>query len=136
MNLKYSLKIAATGLKTNKSRSFLTILGIVIGIMSIILVMSLGQGAKGLIVGEIQSMGPKTIAIVPGRQPQGPTDVFSTFTDSLKQKDIDQLKKKENVPHLAEIMPIKFGYPKNSWSICFTAVRGSFTTEHYWHNFS
>lgn len=109
MNLKYSFKIAAIGLKTNKSRSFLTILGIVIGIMSIILVMSLGQGAKGLIVGEIQSMGPKTIAIVPGRQPQGPTDVLSTFTDSLKQRDIDLLKKKENVPHLVEIMPIMFG---------------------------
>lgn len=109
MNIKYGLTTAIVGLKTNKSRSFLTILGIVIGIMAIILVMSLGEGAKNLIVGEIQSIGPKTIAIVPGRQPQGPTDVLSTFTDSLKQKDIDLLKKKENVPHLADIMPVIFG---------------------------
>ena len=50
MKLKYSIKTATSGLKTHKSRSALTILGIVIGISSIILIMSLGAGAKNLIV--------------------------------------------------------------------------------------
>jgi putative ABC transport system permease protein len=109
MTFKNALKISVRGLKTNRSRSFLTILGIVIGIAAIILVMSLGQGAQDLILGQIQSIGPKTIAIVPGRQPKGITDALSVLTDSLKQKDLDQLERKENVPHLAQIMPIVFG---------------------------
>ena len=109
MTLKYSFKTAVGGLKTHKSRSALTILGIVIGITAIILVMSLGQGAQNLILSQVQSMGSKTIAIVPGRHPKGLTDVFSTFTDSLKQKDLDLLIKKENVPHLAKVMPVVFG---------------------------
>ncbi|MFA5050591.1 MAG: ABC transporter permease [Patescibacteria group bacterium] len=109
MNIKYSIKTSLTGLKTNKSRSFLTILGIVIGITAIILVMSLGRGAQNLILGQIQSMGSKTIAIAPGRQPSGMTDSLNTFTDSLKNKDVEDLQKKSNVPHLAKIMPIVFG---------------------------
>lgn len=109
MNFRYLFKTAFSGLKTNKSRSALTILGIVIGITAIMMVMSLGEGAQNLILGQIQSIGSKTIAIAPGRHPKGPTDVFSTFTDSLKPKDLTALARKENVPHLTNVMPITFG---------------------------
>lgn len=109
MNAKNTLKTAITGLKLQKSRSLLTILGIVIGITAIIMVTSLGQGAQNLILGEIRSIGSKVIAVHPGRQPQGPTDILSMFSDSLKEKDLIALKKKENVPHLSKIMPIVFG---------------------------
>ncbi len=109
MNAKNTLKIAITGLKLQKSRSLLTILGIVIGITAIIMVTSLGQGAQNLILGEIRSIGSKVIAVVPGRQPKGPTDVLSMFSDSLKEKDLLALQRKENVPHLSKIMPIVFG---------------------------
>ena len=97
------------GLKTNKTRSALTILGIVIGVMAIIMVVSMGQGAQNLILGEIQGIGSKTIAVIPGREPTGPTDVFTTFTDSLKERDLGLLARKENVPHATDIMPIVFG---------------------------
>ncbi|MCX6813691.1 MAG: ABC transporter permease, partial [Candidatus Azambacteria bacterium] len=86
MHIKYTIKTAFRGLVTNKTRSFLTLLGIVIGITAIILIMSLGQGAQNLILSQVQSMGPKVIAIAPGRQPQGITDMLATFTDSLKEK--------------------------------------------------
>jgi len=109
MSLRYTLKTSITGLKTHKSRSILTILGIVIGITSIILVMSLGQGAQNLILGQIQNIGPKIISVIPGRQPKGPTDIFSMFADSLKQKDLEALNNKGNVPHADKIMPIVFG---------------------------
>lgn len=109
MATKHSLKTALIGLKTNKSRSALTILGIVIGITAIILIMSLGQGAQDLILGQIQGLGSKVIGIVPGRQPKGPTDIFSTFTDSLKERDLNALEKKGNAPHIAKIMPVVFG---------------------------
>ena len=109
MNVIYIFKTAIRGLKTNRSRSALTILGIVIGITAIMMVMSLGEGARNLILGQIQSIGSKTIAVVPGRQPKGIMDSLSVFTDSLKERDLTALKKKENVSHLSEIMPLVFG---------------------------
>jgi len=110
MKVLYKLfHTAIVGLSTHKSRSLLTILGIVIGITAIILVMSLGEGARSLILGQIQSIGARVIAIVPGREPKGPTDVLSTFTDSLKERDYDSLRNRANVPHAAQVMPVVFG---------------------------
>lgn len=109
MTLKYTFKTALTGLKTHKSRSVLTILGIVIGITAIILVMSVGKGAEDLILGQVQGLGSKTIAVIPGREPRGPSGFAQIFSDSLKEKDVQDLKRKENVPTLKEIMPVVFG---------------------------
>ena len=109
MTFTYSLKTAIAGLKTNRSRSALTILGIVIGITAIMLVMSLGQGAQNLILGEIQGIGAKTIAIAPGQQPTGLSSALATFADSLKNRDLTLLQNKANVPYAAKIMPLVFG---------------------------
>lgn len=109
MKLKYSIKTAVNGLRTHKSRSALTILGIVIGITSIILIMSLGQGAKGLILGEIQGLGAKNIIVLPGKEPGGPSDLASLFADSLKERELTALKNKNNVPNGINVMPIIFG---------------------------
>lgn len=110
MSLIYIFKSAVIGLKTHKSRSILTILGIVIGITAIILIMSLGEGMQNLILSQIQGqVGSKVIEIAPGRQPKGPTDFLSIFSDSLKQKDLEALSKKNNVPHAEKIMPLVFG---------------------------
>lgn len=116
MKFQHILNTSIIGLKTNKSRSALTILGIVIGIMAIMIVVSLGQGAQNLILGQIQSIGAKTIGVVPGRQPTGPTDFISTFTDSLKEKDLQDLQKKSNAPYIERIMPIVFGSTVVSYS--------------------
>src|SRR3989344_214021 len=109
MILRYTLKAAISGLQTHKSRSLLTILGIVIGVAAIMIVMSLGQGAQNLILSQIQSIGSKTIAIIPGRQPTGPTDLSSLFADSLKERDLQLLQRTENLPHPPQVMPIVFG---------------------------
>ena len=106
MVFKYNLKIAFSGLKTNKSRSLLTILGIVIGITAIILVMSIGQGAQDLILNQIKGLGSRTIIVEPGRQPQGPSDFAAVFSDSLKDKELEALKNKNNVSGVAEISPV------------------------------
>jgi len=109
MTWKYTIKTALKGLTTNRSRSFLTILGIVIGITAIMLVVSLGAGAQALILGQVQGLGTNTIAIIPGREPTGPSDVSSLYSDSLKQKDLVALKNKANVPNLKSIMPTVMG---------------------------
>lgn len=109
MTFKNSFKTAFSGLISHKSRSVLTILGIVIGIAAIILIVSLGKGAQDLILKQVQGMGSKTIVIAPGREPKGPSDVAQIFSDSLKEKDFVELKKKSNVPGLGEITPVLFG---------------------------
>ena len=103
------LKSATRALKANKGRTALTMLGIVIGITSIILVMSIGQGAQDLILAQIQGLGSKTIIVRPGRPATGPTDVTTLFSDSLKERDLEALKKKSNVPTLSSVMPLVMG---------------------------
>ncbi len=115
MTLKHIFKTALRGLRTHKSRSALTVLGIVIGITAIILVMSVGEGAQALILNQVQGLGSKTIAVIPGREPTGPSDAAQIFSDSLKEKDIAALLRKENVPTLGEIMPVVFGGETSSY---------------------
>lgn len=106
MTLKNSLKTAVLGLKTHKSRSALTMLGIIIGIASIILIMSVGKGAESLILNEISAFGAENIVIRPGKEPTGPSDIAETiFADSLKNRDVEALRDKRNVPGLAEVVP-------------------------------
>jgi len=109
MTIKYLFKTAIVGLRTKKMRTLLTILGIVIGITAIMLVMSLGKGAEGLILGQLQSFGSKTIAVHPGREPKGPTDMAQMMSDSLREKDLAALQKKSNAPHLTKVEVLNVG---------------------------
>ncbi|MDD5731396.1 MAG: ABC transporter permease [Patescibacteria group bacterium] len=108
MRISNTIKISLAGLKANKLRSALTILGIVIGITSIILVVSIGNGAQSLILGEIQSMGSRTLTVEPGKPTGGFQDMMNIFRTSLKDKDLDALQKKANVPHLQDMIPLVF----------------------------
>ena len=109
MKFNHSIKTAITGLATHKSRSALTIIGIVIGITSIILVMSLGQGAQNLILSQVNGLGATTIAIIPGKIPSGPSGAATILSDSLKDKELTALKIKANVPYAKYIMPMVMG---------------------------
>jgi len=115
MHWKHVIKTSLTSLGINKSRSLLTILGMVIGVASITLIMSLGEGAQAFILGQVQGIGSRTIAVLPGRQPSSPADTAQLFSDSLKQKDIDALRKKENVPEAELVMPIVMGADTGSY---------------------
>jgi len=106
MKLQDLLVVSVTGLKTNKSRSALTILGIVIGIMSIILVMSVGEGAQNLILDQIRGLGSRTIFVEPGREPTGPSSFVEMFTDSLKDRELEALRTPANVQNVGKITPL------------------------------
>lgn len=90
-------KIAVGALRTHKSRSALTILGIVIGIMAIIMVMAIGKGAEDLILDQIRGMGARTMSVEPGRMPQGLGDIYEIFTESLGDKEVKAIENKNNV---------------------------------------
>ncbi len=82
-----------TALSANKARSGLTILGIVIGISSVIAMISIGQGAQGSIQASIQSLGSNLLEIIPGAQ-NGPGYQISAgrgTAHSLIQGDADAI---------------------------------------------
>ncbi len=97
MKIFSQLKIAAGGLRTHKSRSALTILGIVIGITAIIMVMAIGKGAENVIISQIQGFGTRIISVEPGRMPQGLADMYEIYTESLKDREVEAIKNKNNV---------------------------------------
>lgn len=111
-----SFRTALGGISVHRTRSILTVLGIVIGITSITTIMSVGEGAEGLVVGEIQRFGPTNIFVLPGKQPKGPADGAGTLlNDSLKQKDYDDLQKTANVPDAVRVVPYTFGIASASY---------------------
>jgi len=106
MTIRHLATTAIEGLKAHKSRSSLTILGIVIGILAIMIVMSLGRGAQDLILNQLQGVGSKNVAVHPGREPKGPTDIMEMFTQSLKERDVAALKNPANVPGVGKVAPL------------------------------
>lgn len=100
----FSLSVRA--LQANWGRSLLTILGIVIGVLAIVLVVALGNGAERLILQEFESIGATTVIVRPGRQPEGPADFADTlFSDSIGERDIEAIRRKQNVPNAVSVDP-------------------------------
>ncbi len=67
MNLNESFRSAWTGLSANKTRSFLSALGIIIGIAAVIAIMSLTRGSQQMILESIQGLGTNLIVVTPGK---------------------------------------------------------------------
>ncbi len=109
MNIRNTFKTSVRGLTTHKSRSVLTILGIVIGITAIMLVMATSQGAKDLILSQIQGLGSQTIIVRAGREPTGPSDFSSIFTTSLKDREVAALKNPALVRGVVAVAPNVIG---------------------------
>lgn len=104
MNISNLFKIALRAIAANKLRSFLTMLGIIIGVASVIAMLAIGQGSKKSIQANIAEMGSNMIMIRPG-QDKGPGGARQDASDmqTLKLKDYETLK--ESAKYLAAISP-------------------------------
>lgn len=104
MNYSNLFKIAMRAIAANKLRSFLTMLGIIIGVASVIAMMAIGQGSKKSIQANIAEMGSNMIMIRPG-QDKGPGGAQQDASDmqTLKLKDYEALK--EQTKYLSAISP-------------------------------
>jgi len=109
MTLRNTFKTAIRGLMSHRSRSILTILGIVIGITAIMLVMATSQGAKDLILSQIQGLGSQTIIVRAGREPEGPSDFASIFTTSLRDREVKALQNPALVRGVVAVAPNVIG---------------------------
>lgn len=104
MNYSNLFKIAMRAIAANKLRSFLTMLGIIIGVASVIAMMAIGQGSKKSIQANIAEMGSNMIMIRPG-QDKGPGGAQQDASDmqTMKLKDYEALK--EQAKYLSAISP-------------------------------
>lgn len=87
MNGTNLFKIALKALANNKMRSFLTMLGIIIGVAAVIAMLAIGQGTKRSIQGQIAEMGSNMIMIHPGNNMRGGVRMDASATQTLKMKD-------------------------------------------------
>ncbi len=74
MDIRELFKLAFTSLRANKLRSALTTLGIIIGVFSVILLVSLGTGLQSYITDQISGLGSNLLFVVPGNVSGGPRD--------------------------------------------------------------
>lgn len=86
----------------NKMRTFLTMLGIIIGISSVIIIISIGDSAKKLIVSQVESQGSNLIAIFPGNSEDDgpPVSVMGIVITTLKYDEIAELENNSQFPHI------------------------------------
>ena len=102
-----SLKLASQSFKAHKMRTFLSVLGVAIGIASIIVVFSAGEGIKGLVLGQIESFGVDSIQVeikVPGSKTGAASEQQSAISlmkgaqvTTLKLDDLDDILKLPNI---------------------------------------
>ena len=86
------MKIAFKAIVLNKVRTLLTMLGIIIGVASVIAMLAIGEGSKQSIRTQISSMGSNMINIRPGADTRGGVRMNSSDMQSLKLKDYEALK--------------------------------------------
>lgn len=91
------------GLSTHKLRSFLTILGVVIGVASVITLMSIGKGSTQQILSNIQSMGANLLSIRPGASMFGGVRGAAGGVRTLTMEDADAIA--QQVPNITAVSP-------------------------------
>ena len=104
MNYSNLFKIALRAIGANKMRSFLTALGIIIGVASVITMLAIGQGSKRSIQANIAEMGSNMIMIHPGQDMRGGVRQDASSMETLKLTDYQSLKDECN--YIKGISPV------------------------------
>ncbi len=102
-NLSQSLRMALRSLSANKTRSALTMLGIVIGVAAVIAMLSIGRGAQASITGQIQSLGTNLLMVMPGSTQSGGVRSSIGSAQTLTYEDSQAL---AGLSSLASIVPV------------------------------
>lgn len=92
MNILESFRVSFDALIANRMRSALTMLGVVIGVMAVILLISMGQGVKSDVTEQISGLGSNLLFVVPGRIELG--SQHSALSRKLVPADVELLKRR------------------------------------------
>lgn len=91
MRIKNLLTVAYRSLSRNKLRTFLTMLGIIIGVASVIAMLAIGEGSKQNIQASISSLGTNSVMIIPGAITQGGVHLEAGSQQSLTREDAEAI---------------------------------------------
>ena len=91
MNILNLFKVSLKALANNKMRSFLSMLGIIIGVAAVIIMMSIGQGSKESIRQELSTMGTNLLTIRPGADMRGGVRQDPSAMQTLKMADYERI---------------------------------------------
>ena len=114
---RQSIKMSVTALLSNKARSFLTMLGIIIGVGAVIVIIAVGAGAQSLILNQVESLGTNIIGVMPGSsEKEGPpSSVMGIQITTLTYDDAMALNDKKNAPNIVDVAAYTKGVGSVSW---------------------
>jgi len=128
-----NINVEIKNLISRKARSFLTILGIIIGVSGVIVIISLGAGAQALVLGQITKLGTNIIGILPGKSDETgpPAAIFGVQIKTLVEADVEAIRNKTRVPHAIDIVSVVRGNVTitsgdQSIDTTFTSTDGSY----------
>lgn len=112
------VKSALRELNSNRRRGFLTVLGIVIGVASVIIIMAIGAGAQSLILSQVQNFGSNLVGILPGKSDNNgpPAAVMGITITTLTLEDAEAIGNKNNIPYIEAVAPFFQSRGVLSWN--------------------
>lgn len=115
MKLSEIIKLSFSVLHLNKARTLLTGLGIIIGIASVIVIISAGIGAQSLIVNQLNSIGTNLIGILPGASEENsaPASAMGIMVTTLKYEDAEAISRQ--ISHIDAVSSYNTGLATASW---------------------
>ena len=115
MNLLSVIKLVIKNLNARKGRTFLTILGITIGVAGVIIIISLGAGAQSLILGQVTKLWSNLLYIQPGKTADNGAPIPGLVITSLVNSDVEALRDKARVPHATAVNAMTQGSATVTW---------------------
>jgi putative ABC transport system permease protein len=117
MNFASTIKMTIRGLVARKGRSFLTMLGIIIGVAGVIIIISLGAGAQSLVLGQVNKLGSNLLSVQPGKSSTNgpPAQAYGVVITTLVDSDADALRSPAQVPHAQAVNAMVRGSATVAW---------------------
>lgn len=111
MNTRDLMAYARGGLRGHRLRTGLSLLGVAIGVAAVVLLTSLGEGARTYVTGEFASLGSNLVILVPGKtETRGAAPFVSTAANDLTLADSDALL--HRIPQVRQVAPLALGVAK------------------------
>ena len=118
----------------NRLRTFLTMLGMMIGVAAVIMMLAIGQGAQFMVEQSIASMGSNLFIVLPGSATSGGVRLGTGARPTLTTRDAEAM---EDLPSIAAVAPVSSGsaqlvFGSNNWSTVVTGTTPSFLDVRDW----
>ena len=130
-----SVRTALESLRANATRSFLTVLGIIIGVAAVMAVVAVASGARTLVVGQVRDLGANLIMVSPGTLMTGGVHLADGITQTLSEDDALAIGRQ--VPAVQYAVPTVHGpvqlvHEDSNWSTALVGTTADFTAARNW----